>query len=60
MLLRGHDAKPDWLTYWLDRTIGYLTRPFNALFERASLRYVGGVRRALRFTGVAVVLATRK
>jgi gold/copper resistance efflux pump len=56
VLLRGHDAKPDWLTRVLDRTVGYLTRPFNAFFEKASLRYVGWVRRVLRFSGIAVVL----
>ena len=48
-LLRPHDAPKDWLTRVIDRLFGgWLFRPFNRGFTRASDRYAEGGRPALR------------
>src|SRR5580658_4921754 len=40
VLLRAHDAPPDRLTRWLNTAFGWLFRPFNRFFARASRGYV--------------------
>ncbi len=52
LMLKAHAAPKDWLTRTLDRTIGPLTRRFNAVFDRAGDIYVFGVGRAMKFAGV--------
>ena len=47
MLLKGHDAPKDRLTRFLDFTLGWLFRGFNAIFHRGTNAYVGGVRGVL-------------
>ena len=56
VLLPPHGAAPDRLQRGIDRFLGGFFRRFNRLFERGSERYVGGVRRVLRLSAVAVVL----
>src|ERR1700712_2370095 len=41
VLLRAHDVPKDLPTRFLDRSLGWLFRPFNRLFEAASRGYVG-------------------
>jgi gold/copper resistance efflux pump len=53
LMLRPHGSGDDWFTRLLNRTIGPVTRRFNALFERASGLYVKAVCRTVRFTGIA-------
>lgn len=53
VLLKGHDANPDRLTRIVNGAFGWLFRPFNRFFERASLRYLGMVRRTIRFGAIA-------
>jgi len=55
VLLRGHDVPKDLPTRFLDRTLGWLFRPFNRFFDAAANRYVGVVRRLLRRSGLALV-----
>ena len=56
-LLKGHDAPKDRFSRLLDRLLGgWLFRPFNRVFERASHGYVGAVRRVLRGSAVALLV----
>ncbi|MBD1554083.1 efflux RND transporter permease subunit [Pseudomonas typographi] len=57
VLLKGHNAPKDGFSRLLERTFGgWLFRPFNRLFERASHGYVGTVRKMLRGSGIALVV----
>ncbi|PTR35495.1 multidrug efflux pump [Luteibacter sp. OK325] len=56
LLLKGRDEPKDKLTVWMDRSLGWIFRPFNRTFERASNTYVGGVKKILRFAAVMLVL----
>ncbi len=56
-LLKGHDQPRDRFSRVLDRLFGgWLFRPFNRFFERASHGYVGTVRRVLRGSSIALVV----
>jgi multidrug efflux pump len=62
LLLKGHDAKPDWLTRAMNRVLGRFFAWFNRVFNRASEGYsshVGGVikRKSASLTVYAVLLA---
>jgi multidrug efflux pump len=57
VLLKSHDAPKDGFSKLLDRLLGgWLFRPFNRLFERASLGYVRTVKRVLRGSAIALVV----
>ena len=56
LLLKGRDEPKDKLTVLMDRGLGWIFRPFNRTFERASNTYVGGVKKVLRFAVVMLVL----
>jgi len=60
LLLRGHDAKPDWLTVQMNRYLGGFFAGFNRFFNRTSDRYGSGVSRVIArkasSMGVYVVL----
>ncbi|NBF03046.1 multidrug efflux RND transporter permease subunit [Pseudomonas sp. Fl5BN2] len=57
VLLKGHDAPKDRFSKLLDTLFGgWLFRPFNRFFERASHGYVGTVRRVIRGSGIALFL----
>ncbi|NWD71377.1 efflux RND transporter permease subunit [Pseudomonas gingeri] len=57
VLLRSHDAPKDAFSKVLDKLLGgWLFRPFNRFFDRASHGYVGTVTRVIRVSGVALVL----
>jgi gold/copper resistance efflux pump len=57
VLLRHHDARPDLVTRVLDALLGrWLFRPFNRFFDRASRWYVGGARRVIRVSILALVV----
>jgi multidrug efflux pump len=59
LLLKGHDAPKDWLTRFLDMTLGWLFRGFNALFHRGTNAYTGGVKRVIsrKAAGFGIYLA---
>ena len=48
LLLKGHDAEPDWLTRQMNRYLGGFFRAFNRVFQRGSERYSEGVRGVIR------------
>jgi hydrophobe/amphiphile efflux-1 (HAE1) family protein len=54
VLLRSRDAAPDRISRWLDGAFGWLFRPFNRMFARASNGYVGSVARLLRVSAIAL------
>ena len=59
LLLKGHDAPKDRLTRFLDVTLGWLFRGFNAVFHRGTNAYTGGVKGVLsrKATGFGIYLA---
>jgi multidrug efflux pump len=62
LLLKSHDAKPDWLTRAMNRVLGRFFAAFNRVFNRASERYstnVGTViqRKSASLAVYAVLLA---
>ncbi len=56
VLLRPHGAPADRLSRALDRLLGRFFRAFDRSFERASGAYVGGVRRVVRKSAVALAV----
>ena len=57
VLLKGHDAPKDRFSKFLDRILGgWLFRPFNRFFEKASHGYVGTVARVIRSSGIALLM----
>ncbi|WP_339516938.1 efflux RND transporter permease subunit [Pseudomonas sp. RL_15y_Pfl2_60] len=56
-LLKGHDAPKDRFSRILERLFGgWLFKPFNRLFDRASNGYVGTVTRVLRGSSIAMLV----
>ncbi|MGZ0701216.1 efflux RND transporter permease subunit [Pseudomonas piscis] len=57
VLLKEHHAPKDRFSKILDKLLGgWLFKPFNRFFERASNGYVGTVRRVIRGSGIALFL----
>ncbi|WP_079201898.1 efflux RND transporter permease subunit [Pseudomonas sp. CC6-YY-74] len=57
VLLRSHDAPKDRFSRLLEKLFGgWLFAPFNRLFDRASHRYVGAVKRVLRGSSIALLV----
>jgi multidrug efflux pump len=52
LLLRGHDAPKDRLTRGIEFVLGGFFERFNRLFASGSLRYGGGVTRAISRKGI--------
>ncbi|MBD9611297.1 efflux RND transporter permease subunit [Pseudomonas sp. PDM02] len=56
-LLKSHDAPKDRFSKVLDKIFGgWLFRPFNRFFDKASHSYVGTVGRVIRSSGIALLL----
>ncbi|PWK35947.1 efflux RND transporter permease subunit [Pseudomonas sp. B21-040] len=57
VLLKSHDAPKDRFSKVLDKIFGgWLFRPFNRFFDKASHGYVGTVGRVIRSSGIALLL----
>ncbi|MBK5418572.1 efflux RND transporter permease subunit [Pseudomonas sp. TH31] len=57
VLLKSHDAPKDRFSKVLDKIFGgWLFRPFNRFFVKASHGYVGTVGRVIRSSGIALLL----
>src|ERR1700730_14449230 len=54
LLLKSHDAPPDRFSRLLNSLFGWVFRPFNRFFARASSGYVGTVTRVLRAGSIAL------
>ena len=56
VLLKPHGAPKDRFQKLIDAAFGWLFRPFNKVFARASTGYVGGVGRVLGKSSIALVI----
>lgn len=56
ILLKGHDAEPDWLTRWMDKNLQWLFGPFNRVFKRGSEKYSRGVGKVLTRRPLAIAI----
>src|SRR2546427_1725316 len=56
ILLKSREAPRDRLTRLLDRSLGWIFRPFNRAFRRGSERYGAGVARIIRRGGIALAV----
>jgi multidrug efflux pump len=57
VLLKAHGAPKDGFSRFLDKLLGgWLFRPFNRFFVKASNGYVNSVGRVIRFSAIAVVV----
>ncbi|RYZ68605.1 MAG: efflux RND transporter permease subunit, partial [Proteobacteria bacterium] len=56
VLLKPHGGKPDFATRVIDKGAGWIFRPFNRFFHRASESYGRGVGRVIRVSGLAVLV----
>jgi hydrophobe/amphiphile efflux-1 (HAE1) family protein len=56
ILLKSREAPPDRLTRLLDRSLGWIFRPFNRVFTRGSQRYGAAVASVLRRSGIALAV----
>jgi multidrug efflux pump len=56
ILLKSREAAPDRLTRVLDRTLGWIFRPFNRVFRRGSERYGAAVARVIRRGSIALAV----
>jgi multidrug efflux pump len=56
VLLKSHHAPKDRFERLIDASFGWLFRPFNRVFSRASTGYVGGVSRLLGRSSVALII----
>jgi multidrug efflux pump len=56
LLLKPHGAKKDWLGRVIDTLFGWLFRPFNRGFSRASDRYSGGVARIVQRKALSLLV----
>ncbi len=56
LLLKPHGAAPDAPTRVIERLFGWLFRPFNRLFARASESYGRGVAGVIRKSGIALAV----
>ena len=57
VLLKAHGAPKDGFTRLIDRVFGgWLFKPFNRFFEKASNNYVFGVARVVRGSAIALVV----
>ncbi|MBI3606469.1 MAG: efflux RND transporter permease subunit [Nitrospirae bacterium] len=59
LLLKGHDAPKDWLTKFMDKSFGWLFRPFNRLFTNRSQSYYRGLGTILGHKSIAATCRRR-
>jgi len=56
LLLKSHDAPKDWLTTFMDKSFGWLFRPFNWLFTNRSQSYYRGLGTILSHKSIAMMV----
>jgi hydrophobe/amphiphile efflux-1 (HAE1) family protein len=54
LLLQPHNAAPDRLQRFIDRSLGWFFAPFNRMFNNLSERYQRGVRKVLRSAAIGL------
>ncbi len=56
LLLKPHDAKPDWFQRGMNASLGWFFRGFNRAFDRTQAGYVCVLRRVVRFSAITLVV----
>ncbi|MEO5716133.1 MAG: efflux RND transporter permease subunit, partial [Luteolibacter sp.] len=56
LLLRDHHAPKDRLSRVMDKSFGWLFRPFNRFFDWSSHKYANGVSRLIRRSAIAIIV----
>jgi multidrug efflux pump len=56
LLLKPHDAKPDWFTRGMNAALGWFFRGFNWGFAKTQAGYLWALRRVVRFAVLTLVL----
>ena len=56
LLLKPHNARPDWFTRGMNRSLGWFFRLFNNAFENTQAGYIRGLRRVVRFSTLTLLV----
>jgi len=56
LLLKPHDARPDWFTRGMNACLGWFFRGFNNAFAKTQAGYLTALRRVVRFSAIALLL----
>ena len=56
LLLKSHDAAPDRLQGFIDRSLGWVFRPFNRTFLSLSNRYQRSVQKIIRLSAIGLIV----
>jgi hydrophobe/amphiphile efflux-1 (HAE1) family protein len=56
LLLKPHDARPDWLQRGMNRSLGWFFRLFNNAFENTQSGYQRLLRKVVRFSTIALLV----
>ncbi len=56
LLLKAHDAEPDAVQRFIDRSLGWFFTPFNRFFNDWSERYQRGVKKILRASAIGLLV----
>jgi len=56
LLLKPHDARPDWLTRGMNAGLGWFFRGFNRAFDNTQKGYVCALRRVVRFSFITLIV----
>jgi hydrophobe/amphiphile efflux-1 (HAE1) family protein len=56
LLLQPHDAAPDRVQRFIDRSLGWFFTPFNRMFSNVSERYQRNVQKILRSAAIALLV----
>ena len=54
LLLKPHDARPDWFTRGMNACLGFFFRAFNAAFANTQAGYLKALRRVVRFSAMTL------
>jgi multidrug efflux pump len=56
LLLKPHDARPDWFTRGMNAVFGWFFRGFNKAFDKTAAGYLFVLRRVVRFSTIALLV----
>ncbi len=56
LLLKPHDARPDWFTRGMNALLGWFFRLFNNAFAKTQAGYLKGLRRVVRFSSITLLV----
>jgi hydrophobe/amphiphile efflux-1 (HAE1) family protein len=56
LLLKPHDARPDWFTRGMNASLGWFFRGFNNAFGKTQAGYLKALRRVVRFSALTLLL----